>query len=71
MQIKYETGAVCVEMESSGIARFAHTNGIHFAAIKVICDYTDEKVLRSIMRIYNMACNKLALYLNDIVDTVL
>ena len=68
-RLNVETGAVCVEMESSGIAGFAHANEVPFAAIKVISDHADEKALRSMIRIYNMACNKLASYLNDIVGT--
>ena len=69
-RLNVETGAICVEMESSGIAGFAHENDVSFAAIKVISDHADEKALRSIIRIYNMACEKLASYLDDIVDTV-
>ncbi len=69
-RLNAETGAVCVEMESSGIARFAQTNEIPFTAIKVISDHADEKALRSMIRIYNMACDKLASYLNEIIDTI-
>jgi len=65
-----ESGAVCVEMESGGMARFAYANRIPFAAIKIISDSADEKALRSIIRMYKTACDKLAFYLNDIVDTV-
>ena len=69
-RLNAETVAVCVEMESSGIARFAQAKDIPFAAVKVISDHADEKALRSMIRIYNMACDKLASYLNEIVDTV-
>ena len=67
-RLNAETGAICVEMESGGIASFAKENGIPFAAIKVISDHADEKALRSMIRIYNMACDKLASYLNDIIN---
>ena len=68
-RLNVETGAICVEMESSGIARFTQGNEIPFAAIKVISDHADEKALRSLIRIYKMACNKLASFINDIIDT--
>ncbi len=69
-RLNYETGAVCVEMESSGIARFANANGIPFAAVKVISDHADGKALRLIIQTYNAACDKLAGYLNEIAETV-
>lgn len=56
-------GALCVEMESSGISRFAQKHKIPFTVIKVISDHADKNALRSLIRMQRFVCNVLAVYL--------
>jgi adenosylhomocysteine nucleosidase len=59
----HKYGALCAEMESSGIARFAQKHNIPFAAIKVISDLADKNALRSLLRMQIFVCKVLADYL--------
>ena len=62
-----KTEAICVDMESSCIAQFAQDTGVSFAAIKIISDHANEKSIRSFIRMHKTVCDKLAIYLYDVI----
>jgi len=70
IRLHESTGALCVEMESAGIARFALKNGIPFVSVKAISDHADGKALRLILRSYKETCEGLAIYLSETVENI-
>ena len=64
-------GALCVEMESSGIAQFIENKNIPIMVIKIISDQANEKSLISIFRLQKTLCKSLAKHFELIVDNVI
>lgn len=61
-------GALCVEMESSGIAQFSKDKNLPIIVIKIISDHADERSFRSILRLQKSFCKTLTEYLDRMID---
>ena len=66
-----EYGALCVEMESKGIADFAKEKDSFFYVIKSISDHANEEATRFFIRSFSTACKSLARYFESIIDNLL